>query len=348
MEGSSTLTHQQKAVMRGVVLGVVAGLCLGALAVAVFYEAPLATPTSSASAPAQSGASPTITPHSLAASDCAVTSPAVGGPVVDSPAVTGKYAGFSIRIEAEGTTLSEDLELEIAEGATYAYAQWREWLGEKALRPSQINIRFLGDAQRFREIYGKPNREEWTTTGFYRMRSNEALILYTPAFRSSALGNAFHEISHLITARHLGATPPWLNEGLAELYETLHIVDGAVSFSENKQHLALLKLRGPVSMEALTQLSRETWMLKDAERRYASAWALIAFLMDTDLGKQTLRSTILEAYSGRCGTRSDFRDTLSRYPGGSSALQSDWLNWLNIRYSALNKLSGGITADSAL
>ncbi|MFK8043517.1 hypothetical protein [Congregibacter sp.] len=342
MEGSSTRTHQQKAVMRGVVLGVIAGLCLGALAVAVFYEAPLASPAPNSSPSSQPGASLSTARHSLAASDCAIDSPTAASPTADS-----NNAALLMRIEAEGTTLSKELELEIAEGATYAYAQWREWLGDTALRPSQINIRFLGDAQRFREIYGKPNREEWTTTGFYRMRSNEALILHTPAFRSGALGNAFHEISHLITARHLGATPPWLNEGLAEHYETLHIVDGNVGFSENKQHLTLLEQRGAVPMDTLTQLSRENWMLKDAERRYASAWALIAFLMDTEAGRQTLRDTILDAYSGRCGSRRDLRDTLSRYPGGSEALQSDWLNWLSVRYAAL-KPRGQVTADSAL
>ena len=118
---------------------------------------------------------------------------------------------FSIAVHAEAATLPADMEHKIARGTKAAYAQWRDWLGEEALLHAQINIRFLGDDEQFRQIYGKPSSEEWTTTGFYRVRSNEALILYTAAYRPAALGSAFHEISHLFTAAHLGATPPWLN-----------------------------------------------------------------------------------------------------------------------------------------
>ncbi|MFT4769286.1 MAG: hypothetical protein ACI8RN_002430 [Glaciecola sp.] len=244
---------------------------------------------------------------------------------------------FSIAVQAEAATLPEGMEQKIAIGADAAYAQWREWLGENALLHSRINIRFLGDEDQFRQIYGKPNTDEWTTTGFYRMRSNEALILYTPAYRATALGNAFHELSHLVTASHLGATPPWLNEGLAEYYETLHLVDGNVQFADNLLHLQMLRSQGPISISDMTALSRQLWMKEDAQRRYASAWSFITFMMHSDDGQRTLQRVVQQAYTHRCEARPDLRKALEDYPGGLQSLQGDWLAWLDEQFTVLSE-----------
>ncbi|WP_439101395.1 hypothetical protein [Congregibacter sp.] len=312
--------QHRNTVTAGVIFGVIVGLC-GGVVVALFYKSPSEPP-----------------PSPLAASDCADV----------RINASGSREAFSIRVESEGITLNRALEKKIAVGTTQTYKQWQDWLGDAALRQSQINIRFLGDARRFREIYGKPNGEEWTTTGFYRMRSNEALILYTPAFRASALGNAFHEISHLITARHLGATPPWLNEGLAEHYESLDVAGTNTRFKANEAHLRLLQRKGVVGVKTLTTLSQQEWMAEDAERRYASAWALIAFLMDTPDGAQTLRGTVREAYAGRCGARRDLGKTLEDYPGGTASLKDDWRAWLHRRYATLPRTRAITAGGSSL
>lgn len=249
---------------------------------------------------------------------------------------------FSIAVQAEAAALPADLEQKIALGADAAYTQWREWLGEEALLHSRINIRFVGDDKQFRKIYGKPNAEDWTTTGFYRMRSNEALILYTPEYRNGALGNAFHEVSHLVTASHLGATPPWLNEGLAEYYETLDVVDNGVRFAHNPLHIQLLRRQGPLTIVDLTALSRKEWMQSDAQRRYASAWSFMAFMLQSQDGQRTLQRVVQQAYQQRCNARADLRETLRDYPGGLQSLQADWFSWLEERLSVPVVRAGGV------
>lgn len=239
---------------------------------------------------------------------------------------------FSIAVQTEAATLDPALKKNITRGAQIAYAQWRDWLGEDALLHSQVNIRFVGDSERFRQIYGKPDTEEWTTTGFYRMRSNEALILYSAEYRDAALGNAFHEISHLVTASHLGATPPWLNEGLAEYYETLEVVDERVRFAANLQHIQLLRSQGPLSVDDMTALSQKEWMQEDAQRRYASAWALITFMLQSKEGQRTLQNVLRQAYDQRCKSRPELRDSLRDHPGGLQSLQNEWLAWLDTRF----------------
>lgn len=254
----------------------------------------------------------------LAAPSCSAVSPSSNIVANDS----------ALQIRAEQTTLPAGLDAQILAGTQRAYRQWESWIGEQALEKPSIKLRFLGDAQQFQEIYGKPNGEQWTTTGFYRTRSNEVLILHTPPYRDQALGNAFHEVSHLITAWQLGATPPWLNEGLAEYYETLDVTPGSNDFLSSAAHLALLKTRGSLGIQEITQLTQLEWMQRDAERRYASAWALTAFLMASEEGTKTLARVIKHAYTQRCAARPDLTKVLGTYPGGLSALESHWMSWL--------------------
>ncbi|MFK7829062.1 MAG: hypothetical protein AB8B57_04710 [Congregibacter sp.] len=242
---------------------------------------------------------------------------------------------FFVSVRAENAVLPASLESAIRAGARRSYAQWSEWLGREEMVRAHINIRFLGDEESFAQAYGKPNKDGWTTTGFYRVRSNEALVLYTPPFQGSALGTAYHEMSHLITAWHLGSTPPWLNEGIAEHFETMQLGWQNAEFAPNRLHLELLQTQGPVPLQELTQLSHKEWGLEDPLRRYASAWSLIAFLLDSRPGQQTLQQVVKRAHAQRCnprlslpGSPGSLREVLDSFPGGASSLEMQWRRWV--------------------
>lgn len=253
-------------------------------------------------------------------------------PAVASDATSSDLASFGenfgIDVRAENAVLPAQWEGVIRAGAKRGFEQWREWLGEEALVKAQINIRFLGDAKQFATHYGKPDQDGWTTTGFYRMRDNEALILFTPDYRLSALATAFHEMSHLITAWHLGPTPPWLNEGIAEHFETMQPTWNSAEFSFNRPHLDRLRKNGPLSLIELTSLSRREWGAKNPLLRYASAWSIVAFLMDSDRGQQTLRRVVRDAHSQRCSKHRSLQEALASYPGGTAALEEEWHRWI--------------------
>lgn len=241
-------------------------------------------------------------------------------------------AAIFITVRAEDAVLPDNLEVQISSAAKRSYEQWQYWLGAEALVPSQINLRFLGDAQRFAKLYGRPHNDEFTAVGFYRIRSNEALILYTPEYRAMAVATAFHELSHLITASHLGPTAPWLDEGIAEYFETLQLRGQRAEFTRNRQHLMLLYREGLVPLAELTALSRGDWTREDAPRRYASAWALIAFFLDSAAGEATLKALLREAYAQRCNPASDPAGLLGNYPGGVIRLEQDWQRWLKNQF----------------
>ena len=265
---------------------------------------------------------------------------------------------LSIRVDVEDSVLPERQRAQIDAGTRRIYAQWRAWLGAAAGAGPPVKLRFVGDGERFAALWGKGADANWTLTGFYRMRSNEAVVLYTPAYRDSALASAFHEISHLVTAWYLGASPPWLNEGIAEYFETMYfendsLADGSVdnppfdnaavenTYSKNMQaaaararfnrsqaHLDLLRAQGPVPLGELLAITGRDWTTADAHRRYASAWSLIAFLMDSSAGRETLTALVRRAHAQRRAPAADLTPALDTYPGGRQALEAAWRRWM--------------------
>ena len=272
-------------------------------------------------------------------------------------------AALSIRVDVEDSVLPERQRAQIDAGTRRIYAQWRAWLGAAAGAGPPVKLRFVGDGERFAALWGKGADANWTLTGFYRMRSNEAVVLYTPAYRDSALASAFHEISHLVTAWYLGASPPWLNEGIAEYFETMYfendsLADGSVEntpfdyapvesapvenaygknmqaapararFNRSQAHLDLLRAQGPVPLGELLAIAGRDWTAEAAHRRYASAWSLIAFLMDSSAGRETLTALVRRAHAQRRAPAADLTPALATYPGGRQALEAAWRRWM--------------------
>ena len=285
---------------------------------------------------------------------------------------------LSIEVHVEDGVLPERYRAQIDAGTRRIYAQWRAWLGAAASAGPPVNLRFVGNGERFSALWGKGAGANWTPTGFYRLRSNEAVVLYTPAYREHALANAFHEISHLVTAWHLGSSPPWLNEGIAEYFETMSFEPGSVengavengsaengsvengaaesayfestdfessyfksSYSESMEiaaerarfkpsraHLDLLRAQGPLPLDELLGIAGRDWTAEAPHRRYASAWSLIAFLMDSSPGRETLRALVRQAHAQRRAPAADLASPLATYPGGRQALEAAWRRWV--------------------
>ena len=287
-------------------------------------------------------------------------------------------AALSIEVHVEDAVLPERYRAQIDAGTRRIYAQWRAWLGDAARAGPPVNLRFVGNGERFTALWGKGAGADWTPTGFYRLRSNEAVVLYSPAYRDHALANAFHEISHLVTAWHLGSSPPWLNEGIAEYFETMSFEPGAVEngyfqstdfqgtdfessysqssysqssysqssyfqssyfqskeiagerarFKPSRAHLDLLRAQGPVPLDELLGIAGRDWTAEAPHRRYASAWSLIAFLMDSSPGRETLQALVRQAHAQRRAPAADLAPPLATYPGGRQALEAAWRRWV--------------------
>ena len=96
-----------------------------------------------------------------------------------------------------------------------------------------------------------------------------------------------HELTHRFIARAFLPVPTWLNEGLAEYYSSMSVVDGRVTFGDMPLTMRLVTPDRPVPAKELLEDDPAHFYAKEdrgdsgRERRtgnYASAWALVHFL----------------------------------------------------------------------
>lgn len=164
--------------------------------------------------------------------------------------------------------------------------------------------------------------------GFYRMSNNQAVVKADSNEPVRNLAVAFHEISHLITASHLGPTPPWLTEGLAEYFETLRVRDQAGFVHIDEAHMALLHSRALPPLAEYLSIEREEWYGPNRSLHYAIAWSLTHFLLEGAPGMYALQQVIQQAEARFCQPFSAVAELDNAYPGGLRRLEQDWRQWL--------------------
>ena len=146
------------------------------------------------------------------------------------------------------------------------------------------------DSESFRTF--KPKRPDGTPDEFVGAlyQSGEAVNYVAVTFEGDArgeYGTIFHEYVHELLNSNLSTTdaPPWLNEGLAEYFQSFRIIDdrSAAFGGVQKTHVELLK-RGPLMpWDEFFKLDASSLLQKGEHSRstfYAQAWALVHFLVE--------------------------------------------------------------------
>jgi len=98
--------------------------------------------------------------------------------------------------------------------------------------------------------------------------------------QQEAAANAvvFHEYTHSMTDHAIGVAPAWLNEGLAEFYETFQSADdggSAMVGTPNRENLQLLQSATLIPIAQLVTVTPESPVYNQGERRdlfYAESW----------------------------------------------------------------------------
>lgn len=120
-----------------------------------------------------------------------------------------------------------------------------------------------------------------TRFGFY-LASHHALVMNI----STGGGTLVHEMVHPFIAANAPACPPWLDEGLASLFEQASERDGHIVGLPNWRLPALqdaIRADALPSFAQLTSLDKEAFYGPDSARNYAQARYLCLHLQEHDL-----------------------------------------------------------------
>jgi hypothetical protein len=237
---------------------------------------------------------------------------------------------FTYEIIPDGVELPLNFQGQLAASSKRMYDAWNFFLGEENLRQSKIQLLLMGDPNRFDAYYAEasPASGSRNVAGFYRIDKNQAVVKYDAKRPGQGLRTTFHEVSHLITASHLGPTPSWLTEGLAEYFEMMQVAGQGGTIHPNHAHIKLLRTTPLPRLQDYLAIDRPDWYGEYRDRNYAMAWSLINFLMAGSPGKYALQDTMQLAHQNFCKPFSAAAALANAYPGGIRQLEIDWRNWL--------------------
>lgn len=126
---------------------------------------------------------------------------------------------------------------------------------------------------------------------FVRAADKDYILMRLDAEAGNPYPVVYHEYTHVFLREGEERIPLWLNEGLAEFYQSTEIYDRDVLLGEpNQQHLMLLRQEEPLPLPTLFTVDETSpYYLEEKKGAifYAECWALTHYLTLQDYGEKT-------------------------------------------------------------
>jgi tetratricopeptide (TPR) repeat protein len=220
-------------------------------------------------------------------------------------------AGKWVRIRSDNFVLIGDADPAAIRDAANRLELFRSAIGSlspeiKLDSGKPTNVVVFRDTASFRAF--KPLREDGgpddAVAGFFQAGDGVNYIAVSAAADAKAYGTIFHEYVHYLLDANFrsGGLPPWLNEGLAEYFETLESVDtpnGRV-LSVGKApvgHVELLRKNLLIPAGEFFAMDNKSLHRNGQESRtlfYGQAWAVVHYLINRDVKNSGMPGSILE------------------------------------------------------
>ena len=211
--------------------------------------------------------------------------------------VSAVFAGAPLEAAAKWTQLQSENFLFIgdaSEGQIRRVAgrleQFREVLLRVLPRASALSavptIVMVFDGQRslapVRPLFGGRPIE---VAGYFQAGEDVNYITVNAEDLDRAVTTIFHEYAHFLINENQGRVPVWVNEGLAELYETFERIDDdgrrVIIGRAPGHHLAVLRSSTMMPIKQLVAVDQKASIYNEGSRRgllYAQSWALVHYL----------------------------------------------------------------------
>jgi len=158
----------------------------------------------------------------------------------------------------------------------HAFFEQPGWNANSSPPSSRVRVILFASEQDY-----EPYRVR-ATADAYSVGSDDQDYIVMTGGEAKSFRIAAHEYSHLVLRTSGSKLPPWLKEGLAEVYSTLQMDDrGTEVGGPLRARLQTLHRRDWVSLDRLTGLSNEAFQHQERtenELFYAESWALTAML----------------------------------------------------------------------
>ena len=210
---------------------------------------------------------------------------------------------------------------------------YRQALGVSFDQRQDFRIVIYGSESEFRQYQQQVAPVLENASGFYNSSNNQITTWGMPEPQLLAL--VTHEAIHAISASEGRWIPTWLNEGLAEYFEGMHVFGLSAEIHTHRYWLRLLKRAGYQSRDPnlgrYLTVDHADWYRADGgdgSLSYATSWSLVYFLMDSQQGRSLLEAILTRARMTPMPLTDSAGFIDRRWPGGLAALTREWQAWL--------------------
>ena len=234
--------------------------------------------------------------------------------------------------------------------------QFRDVLGRAlpagaTFSPVPTVVIVFGSARSFAPYRPRFEGRAIDVAGFFQSGEDTNFIVVNGSTGEQAFTTILHEYAHAVVSNRMGSLPTWLNEGLAEFYETFESRNGgrsAVIGLAPAHHVQMLRETPLIPLRDLFAITSSSSDYNEGRRRgvfYAQSWALWHYLYFSGEPRASqLNKYILEApaaVSHEAAVRAAFGDDLQ-------SLQEELRDYVSqVRFKAITfsfdeKVLGGL------
>jgi len=209
--------------------------------------------------------------------------------VSDKPPDSGdftllNYAGekvfdyFTLDLNTE--SLPYDFNQKLSLKLNKLFELYGQLLDVSSLKKVDINLRIYQSEIAYERIKKQHNMPSGSkSNGFYSHSNNQAYLIFRNNKRT--MRTAAHEATHAINRAIIGYTPRWLNEGLAEYSEYIHVEGKSAVVYPNEDWTNKKFIAKPLlPLSALFSANNGQWNSGLRQRLYRTSWAFVYFMME--------------------------------------------------------------------
>ncbi|MGE3855295.1 MAG: DUF1570 domain-containing protein, partial [Planctomycetota bacterium] len=159
---------------------------------------------------------------------------------------------------------------------------------------TSLRILVFETRDRYRQWADVHAPENADVTGYFAPATGDVVATHTGT-DAALIATLAHELTHAVVRDHLGTRflPPWLDEGLASVYETAQIADdGTVTFGALHEPYARMvgaRLRSGESLDLRRLATMGYGLFANRDRQkmldnYAVAWSLLWYILNGERG----------------------------------------------------------------